>query len=149
MVTTLISPIISSICGGLFGGIQGCIERNQDSKKEIELAKIQAEKEIAIASQQSIISQNQAGTQKDITEQEKSKTEASVRQSDVIEYQAFANAATQTSAIWNSQSMLANIANFIIATTRPNITYLLIGLCGVPLKNNIYKNFSFQKKSKY
>jgi hypothetical protein len=122
----MITSLVSTFCGAIFGGFQNYLEHKQDSKKEIDLAKIQADKEIQIASQQVSISQNQSETQQSITSQESFKTEASLKQSDTEEYKAFAEAVTQTSALWNSQSLWANIANFIIITTRPIVTYILL-----------------------
>jgi len=73
-----------------------------------------------------IISQNELQKQRSETEQEAFKMQASIKQSETQEYQAFTNAVAQTSSLWNSNSLLANIANFIITTTRPVITYLLL-----------------------
>ena len=79
-----------------------------------------------------VISQNELEKQKSETEQETSKTQASIKQSETEEYQAFTNAVIQTSSLWNSNTALANVSNFIIATTRPIVTYLLLFLvCGV------------------
>jgi len=121
----MITSLVSTICGALFGGFQNYMEKKQDSSHEIKIAKINADKEIALADKQAVISQNELQTQESSTEQEKSKTEASVAQSGTEEYKAFAEAATQTSALWSNQSIWGNIANFIVCTTRPIITYIL------------------------
>lgn len=121
----MIISLVSTICGALFGGLQNYMDKQQDTAREIQIAKIQAEKEIALADKQAVISQNELQTQESSTEQEKSKTEASVVQSGTEEYRAFAEAATQTSALWSNQSTWGNIANFIVCTTRPIITYIL------------------------
>ena len=124
----MITSIASTLCGSLFGGFQNYLEHKQDSIREIQLAKIQADKEIQIASQQTVISENQSNIQASITEQEGFKTESSLKQSDTNEYKAFAEAVTQTSSMWNSQSYFAQFANFITATTRPIVTYILLAL---------------------
>jgi len=139
----MITSVVSTLCGALFGGFQNYLEHKQDSNKDIQLAKIQADKEIQIASQQTFISQNQSNTQASITEQEGFKTEASLKQSDTNEYKAFAEAVTQTSSMWNSQSNWANFANFITSTTRPLVTYILLGLVCVLATNIIeYEDIS-------
>jgi hypothetical protein len=122
----MITSIASTFCGALFGGFQNYLEHKQDSTREIQIAKIQADKEIQIASQQTVISENQSNTQASITEQEGFKTESSLKQSDTNEYKAFAEAVTQTSSMWNSQSYMAQFANFITVTTRPIVTYILL-----------------------
>jgi hypothetical protein len=124
----MITSLITTIGGALFGGVQNFFDKKQDSAREIQLAKIQAEKEIQIASQQVAISQNTLEEQQSETSQEQYKTEASLKQSDSEEYKAFAEAATQTSSMWNNQSTWANFANFIICTTRPLVTYILLAL---------------------
>ena len=124
----MITSLVSTICGALFGGVQNYMDKKQDSAREIEIAKIQAEKEIQIASQQVAISQNTLEEQQSETSQEQYKTEASLKQSDSEEYKAFAEAVTQTSSMWNNQSTWANFANFIICTTRPLVTYILLAL---------------------
>ena len=124
----MITSLVSTIGGALFGGVQNYMDKKQDSAREIEIAKIQAEKEIQIASQQVAISQNTLEEQQSETSQEQYKTEASLKQSDSEEYKAFAEAATQTSSMWNNQSTWANFANFIICTTRPLVTYILLAL---------------------
>jgi len=116
---------MSTFCGALFGGVQNFFDKKQDSKREIDLANIQAEKEIELAKQGVVMSQNTLSTQESETSQEQFKTEASLKQSDSEEYKAFANAATQTSSMWNNQGTWGNIANFIVCTTRPIITYIL------------------------
>lgn len=128
----MITSLLSTALGGVFAGVQNHIEHQQDIKKEIALAEIQAQKEIEMSRQGVIISQNELEKQTSETEQEEFKTQASLKQSEIQEYQAFANAVAQTSSLWNSNSLLANISNFIIATTRPIVTYLLLFLvCGV------------------
>ena len=124
----MIAPIITTICGALFGGAQNLLEHRQDSKEKIAIAKINAEKEVAMASQNAVISQNELQTQESLTEQEQSKTKASLRQSDANEYQSFAQAVVETSKHLEGGSRLSNIANFITATLRPFITYSLFGL---------------------
>ena len=124
----MITSLVSTFCGALFGGFQNYLEHKQDSTREIQIARIQADKEIAIASQQSIISQNQMQIQQGVTSQEQYKTEASLKQSDSDEYKAFSEAATQTSSLWNDSSGFAHFANFIIVTTRPIVTYILLVL---------------------
>lgn len=121
----MITSLVSTICGALFGGVQNYMDKKQDTAREIQIAKIQAEKEIQIASQQVAISQNTLEEQQSETSQEQYKTEASLKQSDSEEYKAFAEAVTQTSSMWNNQSTWGNIANFIVCTTRPIITYIL------------------------
>ena len=121
----MITSLVSTFCGALFGGVQNFFDKKQDSKREIDLANIQAEKEIELAKQGVVMSQNTLSTQESETSQEQYKTEASLKQSDSEEYKAFANAATQTSSIWNNQGTWGNIANFIVCTTRPIITYIL------------------------
>ena len=76
----MVTSIASTLCGALFGGFQNYLEHKQDSTREIQLAKIQADKEIQIASQQTVISENQSNTQASITEQEGFKTESSLKQ---------------------------------------------------------------------
>jgi|GEM_PF-5253536 len=122
----MITSLVSTFCGALFGGFQNYLEHKQDSTREIRIAKIQADKEIAIASQQSIISQNQVQIQQGVTSQEQYKTESSLKKSDTEEYKAFAEAVTQTSSLWNDSSGFAHFANFIIVTTRPIVTYILL-----------------------
>ena len=122
----MITSLVSTFCGALFGGFQNYLEHKEDSTREIQIAKIQADKEIQIASQQTVISENQSNTQASITEQEGFKTESSLKQSDTNEYKAFAEAVTQTSSMWNSQSYMAQFANFITVTTRPIVTYILL-----------------------
>ena len=124
----MVTSLVSTICGALFGGVQNYMDKKQDSAREIQIAKIQAEKEIQIASQQVAISQNTLEEQQSETSQEQYKTEASLKQSDSEEYKAFAEAVTQTSSMWNNQSTWANFANFIICTTRPLVTYILLAL---------------------
>jgi hypothetical protein len=124
----MITSLVSTFCGALFGGFQNYLEKKQDSTREIQIAKIQADKDIELAKQGVVVSQNALATQESTTSQEEFKTEASLKQSDTEEYKAFSEAVTQTSALWNSQSLWSNIANFIISTTRPIITYLLGGL---------------------
>jgi len=116
---------MSTFCGALFGGVQNFFDKKQDSTREIQIAKIQADKEIELAKQGVVMSQNTLATQESETSQEQFKTEASLKQSDSEEYKAFANAATQTSSMWNNQGTWGNIANFIVCTTRPIITYIL------------------------
>ena len=131
----MITSLLSTFGGALFGGIQNYLEHKQDSKCETEIAKIQADKEIELAKQGVIISQNQLATQKGLTSQEEFKTEASLKQSDTEEYKAFADATIKTSALWQNNSILADIANFIIITTRPIVTYiLLILVCVISMK---------------
>lgn len=122
----MVTSLFTTLFGAIFGGLQNYVEHKQDSSKEIQLAKIQADKEIQIASQQTFISQNQSNTQASITEQEGFKTEASLKQSDTAEYKAFAEAVIQTSALSKDTSILAQFANFIIVTTRPIVTYILL-----------------------
>jgi hypothetical protein len=122
----MITSLVSTFCGALFGGFQNYLEHKEDSTREIQIAKIQADKEIQIASQQTVISQNQSNTQASITEQEGFKTESSLKQSDTNEYKAFAEAVTQTSSLWNDSSGFARFANFITVTTRPIVTYILL-----------------------
>lgn len=141
----MVTSLVTTFCGALFGGLQNYVEHKQDSSEKIQLAKIQADKEIQIASQQTFISQNQSNTQASITEQEGFKTEASLKQSDTAEYKAFAEAVIQTSALSKDTSRLAELANFITSTTRPIITYILGGLVFV-LAYNItqYESISAQ-----
>jgi len=122
----MITSLISTFCGALFGGVQNFFDKKQDSKREIDLANIQAEKEIELAKQGVVISQNTLSTQESETSQEQYKTEASLKQSDTEEYKAFAEAVTQTSSVWNNQTIWGNFANFIICTTRPIVTYILL-----------------------
>lgn len=122
----MIAPIITTICGALFGGTQNFLEHHQDSKKEIAIAKINAEKEVAMASQNAVISQNELQTQESSTKQEQSKTEASLRQSEASEYESFSKAVIETSKYLQGSSLLANIANFITATLRPFVTYIFL-----------------------
>jgi hypothetical protein len=141
----MITSLVTTFCGALFGGLQNYVEHKQDSSEKIQLAKIQADKEIQIASQQTFISQNQSNTQASITEQEGFKTEASLKQSDTAEYKAFAEAVIQTSALSKDTSRLAQLANFITSTTRPIITYILGGLVFVLAYNIIqYESISAQ-----
>jgi len=122
----MITSLVSTFCGALFGGFQNYLEHKQDSIREIQIAKIQAEKEIDIARNGVMISQNQVQVQQGLASQEQYKTEASLKQSDAEEYKAFAEAVTQTSSIWNDSSGFAHFANFIIVTTRPIVTYILL-----------------------
>ncbi len=124
----MITSLVSTFCGAIFGGFQNYLEHKQDSNREIEIAKIQADKEIQIANQQVSISQNQLEAQQSVTSQESFKTEALLKQSDSEEYKAFSEAVTQTSSIWNNQTIWGNVANFIICTTRPLVTYILLAL---------------------
>jgi len=124
----MIPSLVTTALAGIFAGVQNHMEHKEDSKKEIQIAKINAEKEIALADKQAVISQNELQTQESSTEQEKSKTEASVRQSGTEEYKAFAEAVTQTSSLWQNNSNWGNFANFITATLRPLVTYILLAL---------------------
>jgi hypothetical protein len=127
----MITSLISTALGGIFAGVQNHFEHKQDVKKEISLAEIQANKEIEMSKQGVIISENELQKQRSESEQEAFKTQASIKQSDTEEYKAFANAVTQTSAIWQDSSKLAQFANFIIVTTRPLVTYFLLILVGI------------------
>ena len=122
----MITSLISTFCGALFGGVQNFFDKKQDSTREIQIAKIQADKEIEIAKQGIVISQNTLATQESEASQEQFKTEASLKQSDSEEYKAFAEAVTQTSSVWQNQTIWGNFANFIICTTRPLVTYILL-----------------------
>jgi hypothetical protein len=122
----MITSLISTFCGALFGGIQNFFDKKQDSTREIQIAKIQADKDIELAKQGVVVSQNALATQESTTSQEEFKTEASLKQSDTEEYKAFAEAVTQTSSVWNNQTIWGNFANFIICTTRPIVTYILL-----------------------
>ena len=124
----MITSLISTFCGALFGGFQNYIEHKQDSNREIQIAKIQADKEIELSRNGIITSQTELETQEQVTYQEKYKTEASLKQSDTEEYKAFAEAVTQTSSLWSDSSGFAHFANFIIVTTRPIVTYILLVL---------------------
>lgn len=142
----MITSLVSTFCGALFGGFQNYLEHKQDSTREIQIAKIQAEKEIELSKNGVMVSQNQAQIQQSEVSQEQYKTEASLKQSETEEYKAFAEAVTKTSSLWNSQSRWANIANFIVCTTRPVITYLLCGLVCVLAYNIIqYESISAEK----
>lgn len=123
-------PLISAVGGAVIGLVQTHFEKKQDSKKEIEIAKINADKEVAMASHNAVISQNQLQTQESSTAQEQSKTEASVRQSEVTEYQAFAEVIQETSKPLEGSSNWVNFANCYASTVRPSVTYtLLILVC--------------------
>ena len=122
----MITSLVSTFCGALFGGVQSFFDKKQDSALEIQIAKIQADKEIELAKQGVVVSQNTLATQESTTSQEELKTEASLKQSDTEEYKAFAEAVTQTSSVWNNQTIWGNVANFIICTTRPIVTYILL-----------------------
>lgn len=122
----MITSLVSTFCGALFGGFQNYLEHKQDSTREIRIAKIQAEKEIELSKNGVMVSQNQAQIQQSEVSQEQYKTEASLKQSDAEEYKVFAEAATQTSSLWNDSSGFAHFANFIIVTTRPIVTYILL-----------------------
>lgn len=123
-------PLISAVGGAAVGLLQTFVEKHGDSKKEIAIAKINAEKEVAMASHNAVISQNQLQTQESLTEQEQSKTEASVRQSEASEYQAFAEAIQKTSRPLEGSSKWVNFANCYASTVRPSVTYtLLILVC--------------------
>jgi hypothetical protein len=124
----MITSLVSTFCGALFGGFQNYLEKKQDSTREIQIAKIQADKDIELAKQGVVVSQNALATQESTTSQEELKTEASLKQSDTEEYKAFAEAVTQTSSVWNNQTIWGNVANFIICTTRPIVTYILLVL---------------------
>ncbi|NBO22262.1 hypothetical protein EBU94_02820 [bacterium] len=124
----MITSLVSTFCGALFGGFQNYLEHKEDSKKEINIAKINADKEIALADKQAVISQTELKIQESSTEQEKSKTEASMCKSETEEYKAFAEAVTQTSSLWQNNSNWGNLANFITATLRPIVTYILLAL---------------------
>ena len=121
----MITSLMSTFCGALFGGVQNFFDKKQDSARDIELSRIQANKDIELAKQGVVASQNTLATQESETSQEQFKTEASLKQSDSEEYKAFAGAVTQTSSLWNDSSGFAHFANFIICTTRPIITYIL------------------------
>ena len=118
----MVTSLLSTLGGALFGGVQNYLEHS----KEISLAKIQAEKEIALSKQGVVISQNQLATQQSLTTQEEFKMESSIKESEVAEYKAFTDAVVQTSSIWNNYSKFAELANFIIVTTRPIVTYILL-----------------------
>lgn len=122
----MVISLVSTFCGALFGGFQNYLEHKQDSTREIQIAKIQADKEIELAKQGIVVSQHTLETQESETSQEQFKTEASLKQSDSEEYKAFAEAATQTSSVWQNQTIWGNFANFIIVTTRPIVTYILL-----------------------
>ena len=59
-------------------------------------------------------------------------------QSDTEEYKAFAEAVTQTSSLWQNNSNWGNFANFIVVTTRPIVTYILLVLVFI-ISNKIIK----------
>ncbi len=122
----MITSLVSTFCGALFGGFQNYIEHKQDSTRDIRIAKIQAEKEIEISKHSMVVSQNQVQFQQSETSQEQFKTESSLKQSDTEEYKDFAEAVTHTSSLWNDSSGFAHFANFIIVTTRPIVTYILL-----------------------
>jgi hypothetical protein len=123
-------PLISAVGGAAVGLFQTFVEKHGDSKKEIAIAKINAEKEVAMASHNAVISQNQLQTQESSTEQEQSKTEASVRQSEASEYQVFAETIQETSKPLEGSSSWVNFANCYASTVRPSVTYtLLILVC--------------------
>lgn len=124
----MMTSLLSTLGGALFGGVQNLLEHKQDFTREVTLAKIQSEKEIELAKQGVIISQNQIATQVAATSQEEIKAESSIKSSETEEYKSFADAATQTSALWQSDSILADISNFITTTTRPIVTYILLSL---------------------
>ena len=63
----MITSLVSTFCGALFGGFQNYLEHKQDSTREIQIAKIQADKEIALADKQAVISQNELKTQESST----------------------------------------------------------------------------------
>jgi hypothetical protein len=122
----MITSLVSTFCGALFGGFQNYLEHKQGSTREIQIAKIQAAKEIELSKHGVMVSQNQAQIQQSEASQEQYKTEASLKQGDAEEYKAFAEAVTQTSSLWNDSSGFAHFANFIIVTTRPIVTYILL-----------------------
>jgi hypothetical protein len=122
----MVTSLLSTLGGALFGGVQNYLEHSKEHSKEISLAKIQAEKEIALSKQGVVISQNQLATQQSLTTQEEFKMESSIKESEVAEYKAFTDAVVQTSSIWNNYSKFAELANFIIVTTRPIVTYILL-----------------------
>ena len=124
----MITSLISTFCGALFGGVQNFFDKKQDSTREIQIAKIQADKEIELSKNGIIISQNQVQVQQGLASQEQYKTESSLKQSETEEYKAFSEAATQTSSVWQNQTIWGNVANFIICTTRPLVTYILLAL---------------------
>lgn len=122
----MLLSVLSTLAGSVFGAAQNIIEHKQDSSRELKIAQIQADKEIEIAKYGITLSQTQLQTQQSITEQEQFKTESSMKSSDVEEYKAFAEAVAQTSSLWQDSSIFGHIANFIVVTTRPIVTYILL-----------------------
>jgi len=121
-----ILTILSGVLGAGTGLLQGFIETRQDNKTKLALARIQKDKDIALAKEGIIESQNNLKSAKEDTQQSENNKLIKIAESQKEEYQAFANNVKETSALWNSDSRLANISNFIVSTTRPFITYILV-----------------------
>lgn len=131
----MIASILSTLGGALFGATQNVIEHHQNNKKDIEIVKLQNEKDIEIAKIQSTQVSIQNEIQQSKTQEAQYVSDAQIKDADTNEYKAFSDAVTQQTTLWQSNSKAAIVANFIICTTRPFITYILLFLvCGVSMK---------------
>ena len=122
----MVTSLISTLGGALFGGVQNYLQQSQDNKKEIEIAKIQSENQIKLAELNITQYKAQESIQESKTIETQYNTEARVKEVEKGEYEAFVNAVTQQTGIWQSDSKFAEVANFIIVTTRPIVTYILL-----------------------
>lgn len=120
------TTLISGLFGGVGAGVQNYIQHKQENAKEIELAKIQSENQIKLAELNITQYKAQEKIQESKTIETQYNTEARVKEAEKGEYEAFANAVTQQTGIWQSDSKFAEVANFIIVTTRPIVTYILL-----------------------
>ena len=120
------TTLISGLFGGVGAGVQNYIQHKQDNAKEIELAKIQSENQIKLAELNITQYKAQESIQESKTIETQYNTEARIKEAEISEYEAFTKAVTQQTGIWQSDSTLSNISNFITATLRPFITYIFL-----------------------
>ena len=133
------TTLISGLFGGVGAGVQNYIQHKQENAKEIELAKIQSENQIKLAELNITQYKAQESIQESKTVETQYNTEARIKEAETSEYEAFTKAVTQQTGIWQSDSTLSNISNFIIVTTRPIVTYILLTLVFI-LALKIIKN---------
>ena len=114
-----LTSLLSGAFGAVGGMVQGVIEKKQDNKKEIEVAKINASTEIELAKLGVSTKEAEASI-------EKSKE----NQKDVDGFIAYADVIKSTSGIQENgtEFLLTRIQNFIVGTTRPIITYVFLSL---------------------
>lgn len=120
------TTLISGLFGGVGAGVQNYIQHKQENAKEIELAKIQSENQIKLAELNITQYKAQESIQESKTIETQYNTEARIKEAEISEYEAFTKAVTQQTGIWQSDSTLSNISNFITATLRPFVTYIFL-----------------------